>query len=53
MKKINCPACDSSQVYTLQDGTIVCRHCGVRTTKGGKDESITGTEKTISGIELV
>jgi transcription elongation factor Elf1 len=30
MKKINCKFCNSKFIYTLQDGTIVCRHCGKR-----------------------
>lgn len=31
--KPRCPKCDSGQVYTLADGTLVCRMCGVRTAK--------------------
>ena len=26
-----CPSCGSKSVYTLIDGTLVCRTCGVRT----------------------
>lgn len=29
-KKVRCQSCESTQVYTLRNGTVVCRHCGLR-----------------------
>jgi len=28
---VHCPVCLSKQIYTLKDGTRVCRKCGHRT----------------------
>ena len=32
-KKPRCPKCDSTQIYILRDGSIVCRRCGAETKK--------------------
>lgn len=33
VKKIRCFQCNSAQVYTMKDYTIVCRKCGYREKK--------------------
>lgn len=34
MEKIECSKCGSKNIYTLTDGTKVCRKCGGRTKSG-------------------
>ncbi len=36
INKPKCPTCGSGFVYTLQDGTIVCRLCGARSKPKGE-----------------
>ena len=36
MKELKCEKCKSTNTYTLQDGTLVCRRCGHRNKKQEK-----------------